>query len=245
MAEQKPVLYCEHCQSELIGDFCSNCGRTRALQRIDGTFILSEILSVLNFDKGILYTIRELLTRPGQNIRDFIHKDRNRLVKPIFFIIICSVVYTATQQFMHFEDKYVTVTGFGESAVAAIFEWIQKNYGYGNVLMAIFIALWIKVFFRKYDYNFFEILTLLCFVMGMGMLIYTIFGAVESLSKLKVLHLGGLIGFVYVSWAIGQFFDERKKINFLKGFLAYFLGMVSFTLFAIITGILIDLIKRF
>jgi len=244
MSEQKQITYCEQCQSELTGNFCSNCGRIQILKRIDGTFILSEILSVLNFDKGILYTIRELLTRPGQSIRDFIHKDRSRLVKPVFFIIICSLVYTATQQFMHFEDKYVTVTGFGESATASIFEWIQENYGYGNILMAIFMIFWIKVFFRKYDYNFFEMLTLLCFVMGMGMLIYTIFGVVESLSKLKILHLGGLVGFVYVSWAIGQFFDERKKINFLKGFLAYFLGMLSFTFVAIITGITIDLIKR-
>lgn len=244
MSEQKQITYCEQCQSELTGNFCSNCGRTRVLKRIDGTFILSEILSILNFDKGILYTIRELLTRPGQSIRDFMHKDRNRLVKPIFFIIICSVVYTATQQVMHFEDKYATVSGFGESTVAAIFEWIQGNYGYGNVLMAIFIAFWIKVFFRKYAYNFFEMLTLLCFVMGMGMLIYTLFGATESLSKLKILHLGGLVGFVYVSWAIGQFFDERKKINFLKGFLAYFLGMLSFTFVATIIGITIDLIKR-
>lgn len=244
MPEQASIPYCEQCQSELTGRFCSFCGSAQTLKRIDGTFILSEILSVLNFDKGILYTIRELLTRPGQNIRDFMHKDRNRLVKPIFFIIICSLVYTAAQQYLHFEDKYISVTGFGESATAAIFEWIQKNYGYGNILMAIFIALWIKVFFKKYDYNFFEILTLLCFVIGMGMLIYTVFGVTERLSKLKVLHLGGLLGFVYVSWAIGQFFDERKKLNFLKGFLSYFLGMMSFTFVAILIGIAIDLVKK-
>lgn len=244
MSEQKQTPHCEQCQNELTGNFCSNCGSAQVLKRIDGTFILSEILSILNFDKGILYTIRELLTRPGQNIRDFIHRERRRLVKPIFFMIICSVVYTATQQFVHFEDKYITVTGFDESATASIFNWIQNNYGYGNILMAIFIAFWIKVFFKKYDYNFFEILTLLCFVIGMGMLIYTIFGVAESLSKVKVMYLGGLVGFVYFSWAIGQFFDERKKINFLKGFLSYFLGMLSFTLVAIITGIAIDLVKK-
>lgn len=244
MSEQKQTPHCEKCQNELTGKFCSNCGSAQVLKRIDGTFILSEILSILNFDKGILYTIRELLTRPGQNIRDFIHRERRRLVKPIFFMIICSVVYTATQQFVHFDDKYITLTGFDESATASIFNWIQNNYGYGNILMAIFIAFWIKVFFKKYDYNFFEILTLLCFVIGMGMLIYTIFGVAESLSKVKVMYLGGLVGFVYFSWAIGQFFDERKKINFLKGFLSYFLGMLSFTLVAIITGITIDLVKK-
>lgn len=244
MSEQEQILYCEQCQSKFMGNFCSNCGSAQTLKRIDGAFILSEILSVLNFDKGILYTIRALLTEPGKNIREFMHKDRSRLVKPIFFVIICSVLYTAIQQFMHFEDKYVSVTGFGESVTASIFEWIQNNYGYGNILMAIFIAFWIKVFFKKYNYNFFEILTLLCFVMGMGMLIYSIFGATESLSNLKVLPLGGLVGFVYASWAIGGFFDEHKKLNLLKGFLSYLLGMLSFTFVALIIGVVIDLIKK-
>jgi len=34
--------------------------------------------------------------------------------------------------------------------------------------MGIVIAMWSGLFFRKYGYNFYEILILLCFVMGMG-----------------------------------------------------------------------------
>ena len=108
--------------------------------------------------------------------------------------------------------------------------------------MAIFIALWIKLFFRKYSYNFFEVLILLCFVMGIGMLIYTLFGILESTTQLGVLQIGGMIGLVYSSWAIGQFFDKNKKINYLKGFLSYLLGMITFFLGAIILGMGIDLI---
>ncbi len=105
MSEQKQIEFCEYCQSELTGSFCSNCGHPKILKRIDGKYIISEIGSVLNFDKGILFSIKELLIRPGQNVRNFIHKDRNRLVKPIFFIIICSLIYTIVQQFLHFEDE--------------------------------------------------------------------------------------------------------------------------------------------
>ncbi|MBX2844109.1 MAG: DUF3667 domain-containing protein [Flammeovirgaceae bacterium] len=129
----------------------------KTLERINGKYIWNEISSVLNFDKGILYTIRELLLRPGKNIQIFILEDRNRLVKPIVFIIITSFIYTLAQQLLHFKD-YVNAGGFEESAITNIFGWIQKNYGYANILMAIFIAGWIKIFFRKYEYNFFEIL---------------------------------------------------------------------------------------
>ncbi|NAS30431.1 DUF3667 domain-containing protein [Flavobacteriaceae bacterium R38] len=183
-----------------------------------------------------------MLIRPGKNIHEFIHNDRNRLVKPMVFVIICSLLYSVAQQLLNFEDGYVNAGGLGDSAVATIYTWIQKNYGYTNILMAVFIAGWIKLLFRKYDYNFFEIIILLFFVMGIGMLIYTIFGLLDSLIEIKVLQIGGILGFIYVSWAIGQFFDRNKKINYLKGLLAYVLGTVTFFLIASITGIGIDFV---
>ncbi len=234
---------CKKCKSEIRQNYCSDCGAPAVLKRINGQYILKEIGSVLNFDRGILYTIRELLLRPGKNIQTFILVDRKRLVKPIIFIIVTSLIYTLTQQFFHFEDGYVNAGGFEESATSKIFGWIQNYYGYANILMASFIAGWIKVFFRKYEYNLFEILILLCFVMGIGMLIYTVFGIIESTTKIQILHVGGIIGIIYTSWAIGQFFDKNKKINFLKGFLSYLLGMITFFLAAIVLGMGIDLIQ--
>lgn len=234
---------CKKCGADLSDAFCSKCGNPKILKRINGVYILTEIVSVLNFDKGIFYTIKELLVRPGENVQKFIHKDRNRLVKPIIFVIVCSLVYTITQQLLKFEDGYAKAGGFGDSAVTNIYQWIQNNYGYANILMAIFIALWIKLFFKKYNYNFFEIIILLCFLMGIGMLIYTTFGIIESITEFKILTIGGIIGFIYTSWAIGQFFDKNKKVNYLKGLVAYLLGMITFYFLAVILGLGIDLIS--
>ena len=154
------------------------------------------------------------------------------------------MIYTIAQQLLKFEDGYVNAGGFGDSAVSNIFEWIQKNYGYANILMSIFITVWIKLFFKKYNYNFFEIIILLCFVMGIGMLIYTTFGIIESITKLKILQIGGIITFIYTSWAIGQFFDRNKKLNYLKGLIAYLLGMITFYFLAVILGLGIDLMSK-
>jgi hypothetical protein len=235
---------CKNCDTLLNGDFCSKCGNPKTLKRIDGSYILSEIVSVLYLDKGIFYTIKELIIRPGKNVHNFIHNDRNRLVKPLIFVIVCSLVYTIAQQFLKFEDGYVNAGGFGDSSVNSIFMWIQKNYGYANILMAIFIAGWIKLFFRKYEYNFFEIIILLCFLMGIGMLIYTTFGILESIAKIRVLQIGAVLGFLYTSWAIGQFFDKKKKMNYLKGLLAYVLGMITFYSIAVVIGLGIDLLSN-
>jgi len=236
---------CKNCKTEVNQNYCPNCGIPISLQRINGRYIFKEITSVLSFDKGILLTIKELLIRPGQNIKSFIHEDRNRLVKPLIFLIICSLIYTVAQQLLYFEESYVNNGGLEESsAVIIITEWIQQHYGYANILMAIFIAMWIKLFFRKYNYNYFEILILLCFVMGIGMLIYMIFGIIESVTEISVLHFGGIFGLAYVAWAIGRFFDKTKKVNYLKGLLSYLLGMITFIFVVTILGVGIDLIQN-
>lgn len=211
MIESQNLEYCKKCGKVLSGDYCSHCGFPKKIKRIDKQYIFYEIGSVLNFDKGIFYTIKELLIRPGKTVQEFILEDRNRIVKPIVFIIVCSLVYSIFQQIFNFEDGYVGYSFEKESAITSIFDWVSKNYGYSNILMGIFIAFWIKIFFKKYSYNFYEILILLCFVMGIGMLLFACFGIVDSLIDLKIIDKGYLIGILYILWAIVQFFDNPSS----------------------------------
>ena len=59
------------------------------LNRIDSAYLWNEIRSVLNFDKGLFYTIREILLRPGLTVKHFLYRDRSQLVRPLVFIILC------------------------------------------------------------------------------------------------------------------------------------------------------------
>lgn len=232
----------KNCKDEISMNLCSNCESPKELKRIDRNYIISEISSVLNFDKGILYTIKELVIRPGATIRKFLHEDRNRLVKPVIFIIISSLIYTFLRHVFNFEDGYIYYDSSIKSTSMNLFAWIKNNYGYGNLIMGVFIAFWTKVFFRKYDYNFYEILILLCFVLGIGMLTLALFGTIEGLTKLKVLQFGAWIFVGYYTWAIGQFFDKKKASSYLKAFASWLLGMITFTMGIFLIGKLIDLV---
>lgn len=212
------------------------------LKRIDGKYIIDEISSVLNFDKGFFYTMRELLFRPGATIRLFLFHERKRLVKPIIFIILTSFIYSVLRELLHFEDGYLYVDGADRSTTTIMLEWIIDNYGYGNLIMDISIAFWIKIIFKKYSYNFYEILILLCYVMGMGMLILALFGTAESITNLKVLQFGGIVFFLYIVWAIGQFFDKTKLWNYGKALIAYMVGFIFFTIVVLLLGRGIDLL---
>lgn len=238
-------MNCTNCSTEINQNYCPKCGQAALIKRINGHYIIHEIEHILHFEKGILYTIRELSIRPGNNINHFIKENRSRLVKPIVFIIITSLIYSIISHFFHLEDGYVNFDISKESTSAIFLRWINDHYGYSNIIMGVFIAFWLKLFFKKYDYNFFEIIILLCFVMGMGMLIFAFFALIEGISHFKLMSVAGAVGIVYMSWAIGQFFDKKKPMSYFKAFAAYCLGMIGFTLTAILIGVIIDaLIKH-
>lgn len=237
-------MNCKNCKTEINSKFCPNCGQASTLKRIDGHYIIHEVEHVLHFERGILYTIRELTTNPGQNIKNYLSENRSRLVKPIIFIIITSLIYTLCNHLFHLEDGYVRYLDHKQSAATKIFNWVQGHYGYANMIMGIFIALWLKIFFKNHNYNFFEILILLCFVMGMGMLIYSIFGIIQGLTHFNLMQITGITGFIYTTWALGHFFGKNKISSYVKGFFAYILGMLTFALFIVLLATVIDFISK-
>jgi hypothetical protein len=150
-------MNCKTCDTELTLKYCPNCGQPNELKRIDGHYIIHEIEHVLHFERGILYTIRELITNPRQNVRSYLTENRNRLVKPVIFIIVTSLIYSICVNFFHFEDGYVNYLDNNKSTTSSIFKWVQGHYGYANIILGVFIAGWIKLFFRKHKSNIFEI----------------------------------------------------------------------------------------
>lgn len=136
-------MNCKNCNTEVNLNYCPNCGQPVNLKRINRHYIVHEIGQVLNFEKGIFYTIRELLIRPGENVKNFITEDRSRLIKPILFIIVSSLIYSLVNNFFHIEDGYIRYEEVEKSTTSLIFKWVQGNYGYANIIMGIFIAFWI------------------------------------------------------------------------------------------------------
>jgi nitrate/nitrite transporter NarK len=58
------------------------------------------------------------------------------------------------------------------------------------------------------------------------------------------LHIAGVMGIIYLTWATGSFFEKKKLGNYLKALTCYLLGMMTFLIFILALGITIDLIKN-
>ena len=237
---------CVNCNNQISEDFCPKCGQSAKLKRIDKHYVSHELLHLFHFEKGFFYTAKELLLRPGDSIKEFIDKNRNKHMKPVPFLILTSVLFALVANFTHsdkiFDDQ---VSTFGTSKVADIFNWMKAHHGYGNIIEGIFIALSVKLFFRKYKYNLFEIVILMCFVIGQGTLLLAIttlfFGVLKAQLYQTIITI---ISFGYSAWAIGQFFYGRKILGFIKALSVYVFGMFVFTIVVVIVGKTADLIIK-
>lgn len=239
------MIECKNCKSKGTGNYCSNCGLKFKLERIDGHYIRHEVEHILHFEKGIFYTIKELIVRPGENVREFIADNRSRLLKPIVFLIVSSLIYSIIAHFFHIESYISYDTEDKTSTFYKIFKWGDEHSGYANLIMGVFIAFWAKLFFKKKNYNLYEILILLCFVTGTSMIIFSVFTLFQGLLHFKLMIIAGIVGTIYSIWAIGDFFGGREISNYIKAFLSYILGLFTFSLTVVIMGELIDLaIKR-
>ncbi len=240
------MITCKKCQFKFEGNYCPECGTPVDLERIDRRYILKQVVDVLAIKKGLFFTIKELTVRPGESVRSYIKEDRTRLVKPIIFLFICSLAYSLEQQIFHVEDQYLK-EAMGESANAdtlTLMSRAQEFYGYINIVMSFLIAFWTYILFGKSGYNYYEILILIFYITGLGMLISTLFGIGEIISGLSLFQISLLLGPVYSIWAMGNFFQGRRVKAYLKASFSYLMAILSIFLLEGLVLVIVHLIGK-
>jgi len=238
---------CKNCNEPINGNYCSNCGQPAKLRRIDRHYIISEIGDFLFANKGLIYTIKRVLISPGESVRRFITEDRYRFVKPITFLIITSLIYTILSHFFFIEAKdfYFQQQPKVEVPTATLFvQWMIDYHGYASIIIGFFVAFWVKLFFRKSGYNLFEIFILLCFISGISALFASVVVILQGILHVRIIFFSGLISIIYYAWAIGQFFNRKKAVSYIKAFVSC---LLAYFIFGISVGIItafIDLVIK-
>jgi len=234
---------CKNCNEPVNSNYCPNCGQPVKLKKIDKYYIIQEFGDFFFANKGMVYTVKNVFIRPGDSVKRFITEDRYRFVKPITFLFLVTLIYALAVHLFNINTDYMINVDFGEDiTISPVVKWLMENPRYIITIMALFIAFWLKIFFRKAGYNFFEIFILMCFVTGISTLIDTIGAIIHKGTNWQLMQIAIFINLIYVIWAIGQFFGKKKVASYVKAFLSYTLGTLSLgILIAIIT--IITLLK--
>lgn len=216
------------------------------LERINMQTVYQSILSIFNFDKGFLFTLKTLLIRPGQVIREFLFEDRTKLMKPMRFLIL-SVAFGTFISLKFFPEIANTEISIIEIFPPTLFTsdtatllskiMVESFTKYSNLFQLFkvpFIAIVSYLLFRKSKFNFAEHLVINAYLFSMLVIVSTLL--VPMVNFLPAIF--GTIIFLftlgYMTFVFTTIFKEKLLRSFLKTVFAYTIANVLHILFMII-----------
>lgn len=105
--------------------FCHGCGQPSPIQRIDWKFLGQEIEhGLLQVDRGILFTLKNLFVRPGHFLREYLQGRRSGHMKPLPLLLLTAAATLVLGKFFLDGDLVGTdlardvASGMGQSTTA-------------------------------------------------------------------------------------------------------------------------------
>ncbi|HMQ76800.1 MAG TPA: DUF3667 domain-containing protein [Flavobacteriales bacterium] len=159
---------CANCGHPVAQAFCPSCGQRTDTQRIDGHYLWHELQhGLFHVDRGILFTLRELFTRPGHSIREFLDGKRVRHFKPLAFVVITAGVYSFLSTWFT-PSMLAGLPGGGRipPQALAMLDFFNKHYALLELASLPLISGASWVYFRKAGRTYAEHLVANSFLAG-------------------------------------------------------------------------------
>src|SRR6218665_2049286 len=186
---------CLNCESPVSGKFCPDCGQKTDTHRITFKhFVMHDILhGVWHFEKGILFTLKEAMFRPGQAAVDYINGKRIRYYNVFYLmLLLIGLGIFIDHQYITAKLKYVSyIEPDIESAEdSMVLEFISKYVKYIVLLALPLFSFTTYILFNKRKFNYSEHVIIFG-MLYLGTIVITLIGNlfyfgefVESLSFL-------------------------------------------------------------
>jgi len=236
-------IICKNCHQVFEGHYCNNCGQPAETHKINAHFLWHDIQhGLLHFDKGILYSLKQLFTRPGDSVREFIEGKRVNHFKPLSLVVLLATLYGFLYHYFHinyFEDKSDEQLNYEN-----INEWITTHFSWVTIATIPLYTIGTYTVFRNQGYNFVEFFVLNTFkasqrlfvqILTFPLLFY--FNNIHHLQQFSFVTY--VIGILLIFWTNIQFFNKITKTR------AFFLSILSHILFLICFLVVLSIILLF
>jgi hypothetical protein len=242
------VESCQNCNETITGNFCANCGQKTSVHRYSFKhFIVHDLIhGFWHVDNGFFFTIKELFTRPGHSIREFINGKRVGFFSFVTLLVIILGVSHFVGEYSQVKLSDLMPENSKESM--NVLEEFTKKYPKLTLLITIpFFSVFSFIWFRKSKLNLTEHFVLNSYktvaesLIGLLFLIVTIF-----YTNIKVLTLiysfFSFITIIYAFWYYKQFFSDYGYTK--KSLIIRSLGVVfSYMFFSMFIGIFFGIMK--
>ncbi len=240
---------CKNCGKLTTGNFCANCGQKTSVHRYSFKhFIQNNLIhGIWSINNGLFFTIKELFTRPGHSIREFIYGKRVGYFNVVTLLIIILGVSLFIGEYSQVKLSDLMPDDSSKSVMSEI-ETFTKKYPKAILLITIpFYTLFSFLWFRKSKLNLSEHLILNSYKTAGELLIGLIFTIITVFytnytGLILINSLVALVSLIYAFWFYAQFFstyEYSKKSLIIRSLLTTF----SFFIFSVLFGIVMGFIK--
>ncbi len=238
--------------------FCPDCGQPTPAHRIDWHFLGHELEhSVLHMDRGVLYTLRNLMLRPGHLMRDYLEGRRAGIVKPLLLVMMMAAVVVLLTKYVAGAVP-IEIPDFGQQPQAGraaevsmayqktTMAWINSHFALFTLVLLPLEAAMFKLAFRRFrEINYPEWLVIMAFLMSQGFVIWAI-GALWQRWVPGMMIVISVVAVVYSIISLMQFFPAipRWKIV-LRGLLGYGLYLLGQTLVSALVALVFGMVMGY
>lgn len=233
---------CANCGRAVEGTeqaFCPACGQPTPTRRIDMAFIREQLQrDVFSVDRGLLFTFRELLMRPGMMLRGYLAGRRAGHIKPMVLLMLSVALLLFVSHMAGGEpmsaDAVREKSADQQKMREALVGWINANFALVTLVLLPIEAAAFKLAFRRFrDNNYAEWLVILAYLTAMTSLLWTALLLVQPWLGAAGFSLVVMLGvFTYMAYALLQFFAGHPRWTILWRFFAgmalYMVGYIVF-----------------
>jgi hypothetical protein len=234
---------CKNCKNEFDGAYCNQCGQAAFTPDVNLSFLRQNLVQeLIPLDKGILFTLRGLFTRPGYIVREYLKGKRVQHVKPLSLVLVLAGIFGFLVHYFKINllSGALEVTGTSEGVKSIntyldkVNNWVGENYALVCLVQLPIYAFGTFVMFRRKGYNYAEHFILNAFLTGQRLLLrivlFPVYYMVNTYGSTKGLSsVIGVAGFLLAIWTLGQFFDQVKKWGlFWRTVMSYVIFYVIF-----------------
>ena len=147
------LQHCNNCGNDFTGNFCPICSQKAGMGRIGWLSVHQGVMDIWGLGtRSLLYSIWQLLLRPGHIISDYIDGKRQVSFPPVKMLFIVAVIYSMVYYWF-----FPTVLGIsleGEvtkeqmAMVGDLNNWLKANYSWFALIMAMLAVVPTWIMFR-------------------------------------------------------------------------------------------------
>ena len=144
--------HCANCGYDFAGKFCPHCSQKAGLKKVSWKNVLQSTAEVWGMgNRSLLYSLWQLIWRPGYFISDYINGKRQVSFPPVKMLVLMGVLSVLIDKLFgsHEVKAFQGGTSYGDQ----FFAWLESSPGWGWLVMTGFFMIPTWCLFRYASRN--------------------------------------------------------------------------------------------